>query len=76
MEMTCECTESVVHIAILPNSGRVVYSIKRSTVLSDGTVLPSTSSTIELQLPEGSTVVDDILVLMPEVSSPNAGDLL
>ncbi len=76
MEMTCECTESVVHIAILPNSGRVVYSIKRSTVLSDGTVLPSTSSTIELQLPEGSTVVDDILVLMPEENSPMAGELL
>lgn len=76
MEMTCECTESVVHIAILPESGRVIYSIKKSTVLGDGTVLPSTTSTIELQLPSGSTAVDDILALMPEENSPMAGDLL
>lgn len=76
MEMTCVSTESVIHISILPDSGRVVYSIKRLTVLEDGTVLPSTTKAIELQLPEGSTVVDDILVLMPEESSPVPGDLL
>ena len=76
MEMTCECTESVVHIAILPASGKVVYTVKRSTALSDGTKLPSTSSALEYSLPEGSTLVEDLVAFMPEENSPMAGDLL
>jgi archaellum component FlaF (FlaF/FlaG flagellin family) len=76
MEMTCECTESVIHISILPESGRVIYTVKKLTVLSDGTVLPSSTSTIEYTLPEGSTFVEDLIAFMPEENSPMAGDIL
>ncbi len=76
MEMTCECTESVIHISILPDSGRVVYSVKKSTVLSEGTELPSTTRTLEYTLPEGSTVVEDLIAFMPEENPPMAGDML
>ena len=68
VEMTCVCTTEVLSIVLIPSSNKVVVNSTTTTTLSTGVVLPGDSSTVQFAIPEGSTMVADILALVPEAA--------
>ena len=66
MTMTCVCVTEVSSIVLIPSTSTVVVNSNTTTTLSDGVVLAGESSSVNFLLPEGSTLVADILALVPE----------
>ena len=66
MTMTCVCVTEVSSIVLIPSSNKVVVNSNTTTTLSTGEVLGGESSSVNFLLPEGSTLVADILALVPE----------
>ena len=66
MTMTCVCHTEVSNIVLIPSSNKVVVSSTTTTTLSNGVVLGAEASSVNFSLPEGSTLVADILAMMPE----------
>ena len=63
MTMSCVCTSEVVSITLLVSQNTAIFNTRTTTVLSDGTELPATSKSDTVVLPEGSTVLADLLAL-------------
>jgi len=63
MTMSCSCTSEVVSITLLVSQNTAIFNTRTTTVLSDGTELPTTSKSDTVVLPEGSTVLADLLAL-------------
>ena len=68
MTMTCVCHTEVSSIVLVPSSNTVVVNSTTTTTLSTGVVLPGESSVVNFAIPEGSTMVADILALVPEAA--------
>ena len=68
MTMTCVCHTEVSSIVIIPLSNKVVVNSSTTTTLSTGVVLGAESSMVQFAIPEGSTMVADILALVPEAA--------
>jgi hypothetical protein len=66
MTMTCVCRTEVSSIVLIPSSSKVIVNSSTTTTLSTGEVLGGESSSVNFLLPEGSTLVADILALVPD----------
>jgi hypothetical protein len=67
MTMTCVCHTEVSSIVLMPSSNKVVVNSTTTTTLSTGEVLDGKPSSVNFAIPEGSTMVADILALVPEI---------
>ena len=65
MTMSCECTESVTSIVVIPSTNTVVFNVQTATVLSDGTALSPTSETTTVELAADSKLLAELLALVP-----------
>ena len=63
MTMSCVCTSEVVSITLLVSQNTAIFNTRTTTVLSDGTELPTTSKSDTVVLPEGSEILADLLAL-------------
>jgi len=52
MKMTCECTDTVVSIVLMPTTGKLVFNVNTTTVLDNGTKVGSESNSNTVDLPD------------------------
>ena len=64
MKMTCECTEEVVSIVLLPNSSKVIFNISTTTVLANGVELMPESKSVTAELT--GELLEGVLSLLSE----------
>lgn len=52
MKMTCECTDEVVNIVLIPSTGKAIFNTTTTTVLDNGTEVGSESNSTTVDLPD------------------------
>ena len=62
---TCTQEEEVSSIVLIPSSGAVIFNVTTTTTLEDGDELSPSSVTLRTTVPAGSTLLADLLKLIP-----------
>ena len=63
--MTVERIENVSSIVVIPSNNTAVFNVSTATVLPNGKELSPTTETITVELAADSTLLADLLALIP-----------
>jgi hypothetical protein len=71
MKMTCECTDKVVSIVLMPTTGKLIFNVTTTTTLDDGTRVGSESHSNTVDLPDALLSEVIALNVIEEPSMPS-----